>query len=294
MPQQPRNADRSVFDFGLNVRRGNRADIVVVRFTLPSSFPQIAPQATVLTEGVKHAWIDPRGNITGCPALYSWNSYNSRLYQAVTDVINEFVSHPPQIRESSGAYSRPPAVKPRPQPAKVVEESHIVLPPTPDAFPELDALSVEELRKLQDDSSAFQDLFDSLTITRTIVEMRDEIKASNKKQARANMQQKSRIEELQSEVLLKQEHVLAEWNDMKILEERQNVAMRQFDPLRLLMNLESSCNKLEDESEDVASEFLNGDIEYAEFIKRETELRKLYHLRKAKAERFRYQLKQVS
>mmetsp|Transcript_26092 Transcript_26092/g.42141 ORF Transcript_26092/g.42141 Transcript_26092/m.42141 type:complete len:328 (-) Transcript_26092:1819-2802(-) len=322
---QPRNAERTIFDFGLNVKRGYRADLVVIRVTLPPAFPNTAPQAQVLTPGVRHPWIDSNGNITGCTSLYTWNpnNYNSRLERVVSDILAEFVASPPQVQSSNyptqqqqqQQQQRPqsmqiPAATPydanrpmsernisRPmserKPARSSSEDGVLIPPVPDTFPELDDMSYEELEKIQNDDKAFEEFFAALPMPTMTVEMRDQIITSNEKQARVNLGFKERIEKLQESALLLQEEALNHWKHFKQLETRQNAAMRQFDPLRLLTQLESSSNQLDDASEALATEFLDNDISLEDFLKREMDLRKLYHLRRAKAERFRQQLKKT-
>jgi len=304
----PRNSEKSVLDFGLDVRRGQRTDRLVIRVSLPPAFPNAAPMVAVTTPGARHPWLDNSGRVVGAPALNSWNAY-SRLDAAVGEVLSHFVAHPPTIgfgpsqppypgatgNRSSAPYqssSRGSGSGAREK--KEEDDDGVFLPPVPDEFPELAEIDSDQLTKLRDDPGEFKSYFESLPMPTMAFEMREQITESNKKQAKLNLSFKERIEDLQNATIKLQEEAAEHWKRFKELEARQDVAMGQYDPLRLLTKLEASCTKLDDESELLASEFMNGDVPLNEFLTRELELRKLYHLRKAKAERFRFQLKSSS
>ncbi len=314
---QPRNQERSIFDFGLNVKRGSRSDLLVVRVTLPPAFPSVAPVAQVLTPNVRHPWLDGAGNVTGCNSLHAWNLY-SRLAAVVSDIMGEFVATPPMV----GGPPLPPSYPsssalPLPSPGGQSsstpyplsggagarnsggrsargesEEDGVLLPPVPHSFPELDKLSLDELSELTNDDKAFDKFFLAMPMPTMTAEIKEQTVASNIKQARANLAFKGRIEAQQAAVLQLRDEATKQWEVCRALEARHAAAQRQFDPLRLLTQLEASCSQVDDESEQLATELLNGELDLASFIKREIDLRKLYHLRKAKAERYRAQLKQ--
>lgn len=152
----PANRERSSFKFGLNIQKGGKTTLIVIRIVLPPNFPDAPPSADVLTPNVKHNWIDASGNIVGCSSMYSWNQY-SRLSQVAGDIMNQFVQSPPQVvdfgmnnnnnnngscqdrnsNKRNSLYKR----------ANSLEEDGVFLPPIPDSFDELDDLTLEELQK---------------------------------------------------------------------------------------------------------------------------------------------------
>ncbi|GBG24989.1 Hypothetical Protein FCC1311_012062 [Hondaea fermentalgiana] len=348
-PQCKFTPERGELDFALQLKRRDRSDIVIIRIKLPTDFPIEAPRAVVITENVRHPWIDPNGLIIGCSSLNLWTS-RSRLATVVSDILNQFISMPPQIgsmssyssstsspspsssssstpypslsqrrqststppgaRASSSGY-QPRTSMPSRQPYGMSTSSSsytnrnktdtsdqdsadmdgVFIPPVPDRIDELDGKTQAELEKLLNDEDELEKFFKSLPMPTMTNEFKSTILKSNVAQAEKNLSFKENIEQLQAEVLKLQEEAVPKWNAYKELETRQNESMRRYDPLRLLTQLESSCNKLDDESELLASEFLAEEISLPDFIKRQIELRKLYHLRKAKAERFRIELK---
>jgi len=318
-----RSPDNSVLDFGLQVSRGGQSFTAIIRITLPPEFPIGPPSANVIAPlGVRHPWIDVNGKITKCQSLIKWDSH-SRLTQVIADIIHQFVSCPPTVGDTPGypnamsqqrRQSTPPpyghttnssSVQSSAQrssmpplqsqtsarPRNDSDSDLVFIPHVPDKFPELDNMTIEELEKLQNDSEEFTSFFENLPMPTMTNDTKAQIIKNNVQQAETNLTFKDSIENLQADVLKLQQQAVARWNSFKKLEAKQDEAMKQYDPLRLLTQLESSCKKIDDESELLASEFLGEEIPLSDFIKREMELRKLYHLRKAKAERFRFELK---
>ncbi len=283
------------------MHRSGRSDLLVIRVTLPPNFPDAPPRAEVQTAGVRHPWVDKVGAIVGCSSLYSWNQH-SRLAHVVGDIMQQFVQNPPQVNASSNSTTPYPGNSQggsrdsrRSSISKTRQDSAdddgVFIPPTPDSFPELDNMTLEELKTLQSDETEFRKLFNSQNVPTMVREMHEQITKSNQDQARKNLQFKESIEQLQQDVLAQQTEAVEQWKEFEGLSKRHKTAMAQFDPLRLLTQLEASFSSLDDESEMLSREFLDEEVPLSDFIKRELDLRKLYHLRRAKAERFRSQLK---
>ena len=61
----------------------------------------------------------------------------------------------------------------------------------------------------------------------------------------------------------------------------------RYDPAQLVARLDALANELDEQTEDKATEFVDGDMDAKAFLKPFIEARTMYHLRKAKVERFR-------
>jgi ESCRT-I complex subunit VPS37 len=296
---QPHNAERSLFKFGIKVHREGQSELIIVRIMLPHDFPDCAPQVEVLTPGVVHNWVDKDGFVVGCSSLYSWNPY-SRITDVVGDIMNEFVQTPPRLindihtkaRISSSGVNARDGFEGLQVKQSEEDEDGVFLPPIPDSFPELDQLSLEELKELRDNDEKFRVFFQNQPMPTMANEMCEQIMKSNEGIARINLDFIDQTEKLQNSVLNLQHEALKHWQEFQALSARHKATMLKFDPLRLLSQMQSSLTQIDYESEILATEYLEGKVELNTFVKRELDLRKLYHLRKAKAEQFRLQLKE--
>eukprot|EP00511_Aplanochytrium_stocchinoi_P009934 CAMPEP_0204861554 /NCGR_PEP_ID=MMETSP1348-20121228/1702_1 /ASSEMBLY_ACC=CAM_ASM_000700 /TAXON_ID=215587 /ORGANISM="Aplanochytrium stocchinoi, Strain GSBS06" /LENGTH=204 /DNA_ID=CAMNT_0052011017 /DNA_START=216 /DNA_END=830 /DNA_ORIENTATION=- len=163
----------------------------------------------------------------------------------------------------------------------------LALPPVPTEFEELEEMSLEEMKKLQNDQDAFENFFKSLDLVKNPIEIRDEMHGNNIEQARKNLSYEDKLIKAKMDVDELKQEARNRREAFEVLAKRQAKALERFQPVKLLAKLDEKADEADMASEDVSSSFLSGEIDVNSFLKRYMELRKLYHLRHSKAVQFR-------
>ncbi|KAG9407848.1 hypothetical protein AC1031_021087 [Aphanomyces cochlioides] len=65
--------------------------------------------------------------------------------------------------------------------------------------------------------------------------------------------------------------------------------MTQFQPEPLVARVVDASDEADEASEEIASRFTNGEIDVSQFVAEFQPIRKLYHLRAAKVDRYTHQ-----
>jgi ESCRT-I complex subunit VPS37 len=154
----------------------------------------------------------------------------------------------------------------------------------PSSFPELSHKSAAELQHLLSDESAFQQFFDTLAAVQTMKGVRDDLARANEELARRNIAVEAEIEQLSRKVGQSGDSVDAKKREYEELVRKQQEVMKQFSTPILVERLGDAADEAEEESDAIADEFLSGDIDHKEFVKRFLAERNLFHLRSAKRE----------
>lgn len=212
--------------------------------------------------------------------------------------MNQFIANPPRV--VGGQQQQQQGPPPYPQgrggggerrQSQQGDEEHLALPPIPNEFECLRGLSVEELRKLQDDDAAFDKFFNDLELVKSPMQIRDEMRTSNVEQARKNLEFSETIEALQKEVEALEEKARVARQEFDQVAKRQQKTLDKYDPGKILKILDEKAEELDAASETVAENFKNGDTPVQGFVKQYLEIRQLYHLRRAKATQLQQQLR---
>lgn len=173
--------------------------------------------------------------------------------------------------------SRPP-VPPRPtQPAKV-----------PNSFPELDGLSLEELKDLIDKPEVMDAFLVKLESMKKLEADKEELMRKNEEIARFNLSLQSTLEGSKDELLKKCERVSELKGEFANKSQKQKELSEVLSLVQIRTRLEIAAAQAEEESDAIADEFLSKSMTPEEFIQKFLEKRKLCHSRRAKEEKIRH------
>ncbi|CAK4179584.1 unnamed protein product [Aphanomyces euteiches] len=200
-----------------------------------------------------------------------------------------------QAGYNGSAYQQPPSVQMPPvqpplvQPPKRETVSHTQAPAIPAVFPELDQLSVNQLEKLVTDRATLKAYIKNMDSVVNFMKLYDDLVEGNQELADSNLAHESSISSLQVEIeeLKHQLHTAQEGLNVKLA--KQNELMTQFQPEPLVARVVDAADEADEASEEIASRFANGEIDVSQFVAEFQPIRKLFHLRTAKVDRYTHQ-----
>ncbi|KAH9480585.1 Vacuolar protein sorting-associated protein 37A [Psilocybe cubensis] len=161
-------------------------------------------------------------------------------------------------------------------------------------FPELAHLSREDLEDLLSDPVYFQAVFHSLSYVKDLYKSQAELGLANEAIAKNNLALQQRLYDLRSETkdaFDEAKRLEARWKE---LEKEQKEVYQRFSPQFLLMRLRHSTTSQDEESEALATSFVQQESslpvesgtgtpksgrDVDDFVKEFKELRKVYHKR---------------
>eukprot|EP01135_Chromosphaera_perkinsii_P011628 Nk52_evm11s2462 gene=Nk52_evmTU11s2462 len=301
---------------------------VYVRITLPADFPNRVPVFQVRPP-LRQRWVDTQMYVVGHEKIRNWNPHIS-LGKMVSEILRDFIDHPPQLigpserssmhgtgsdrssRASLHNYGLPhsnsmpippaygsngslgtqemPARSPRTSSSNMEAPTVIEPPEVPKSFPELEVLSFDELNELLNSEEEFSNFFRKGEIVKNLGNVKDELQANNMELARKNLEREQELNASKSLLLEKNTELQALLSALMEKHQNQQSLSNMHTPARVVDNLKISVQEKDEESEDLASRLMDGDIEVDEFVKQFIGLRKLYHLRQSKLEKIQRSL----
>jgi len=258
----------------------------------------------------EHRWIDSsqQHRVIGYPNINTvdqWANSEETLGHAVAAIVKHLQLNPPTVslftnpalldmqNKSVVSQTRVPkrANQPLSPPAyetAVEEDFDINIPPIPTEFPELEFLSKDEMKQLVDDEDIFQAFLQ--TKVTNIQEFLQSNLEGTYQSAKNNLEQESELLALHTEATNLHQLLTKKGTVFATLTERQELLTERPDKRLVVRKLMVAKKEIDDESEDMASSYVNGDltdVDINEFIRTYTEKRILYHIRNAKIERLR-------
>lgn len=208
----------------------------------------------------------------------SFSSLNSPISQysplAVTTAGAMHMSGNSQITQTTP--SRPP-VPPRPsQPAKASS-----------SIPELDGLSLEELKDLSDKPEIMHLFLTKLESVKNLEVDKQKLEKKNEEIARFNLSLQSKLEGSKDNLLKKCERVSELKQEFANNSRKQSELTQALSITAIRTHLEIAATQAEEESDAIADEFLSKNITPDDFIQKFLAKRKLCHSRRAKEEKIR-------
>jgi len=284
---------------------------VVLQINLQADFPRVPP-TIIVSPVLQHPMVDPQGFLlqSAHENLLKWTVHAS-LGKTVYEIIQKLMRDSPtpvpttfttlgtnaafnpisggQQSASIPLSNYPPTSNRAPLPSVSNSTS---LPSIPSEFPELKDKSQAELTLLLSDDNELKKFFDSLSIVGTMRKVKEDLRARNEVLARENLQKEAEIDRLKRELITKQQTLGEKRNVYDSKYKKQQEIMKQFSPSAMIEKLGLLANEAEMESEQIANQFINDQMDYREFVKLFMEKRKLYHLRSAKRESLIINLRQ--
>jgi len=151
---------------------------------------------------------------------------------------------------------------------------------------DLDTLSLEELKDILNNESKRKEYINGRDKIKEMYNVKEEMSLSNKNLAEKNLSYKDNFEKLRSDLKEHQNTLKSEKEKFEFLMKEQSKYVSNFTPNQLHSSLQQAVAKADEDSEEIANDFLMGMINADEFLKKYRKSRKLYHLRAEKMELF--------
>ncbi|XP_003701158.1 vacuolar protein sorting 37A [Megachile rotundata] len=161
------------------------------------------------------------------------------------------------------------------------------------AFPELNSLTNEELKRLNEDDDKLDEFLDNHSDLKDINVAIDEAIDWVQKTAEANIAKEPELRELQSDVANKVQTVTVLKARYDQLIQRYNKLSEVFTPDHIKECLRKAADESHEESEKIAEDFLNRKIDVERFLSTYIECRKLGQARRTKEEKLAHQLNEL-
>mmetsp|Transcript_17996 Transcript_17996/g.27863 ORF Transcript_17996/g.27863 Transcript_17996/m.27863 type:complete len:385 (+) Transcript_17996:49-1203(+) len=316
------SADDTTYDTVFQTTKG---DTLILRVNVPlsSSFSSFCPAMTLAGVNARHPWIDSRMRVIGYNPLESeasWKASNLTLGQAVHAVVKHIQLNPPEILEftdsalgSIQANKKRPGAKSPPRNRRTTSQQAppsydvvanspttsppsssapnvppappISLPAIPRSFPELDALSRQELDELISDELEFLSFVHKLDISAKLRKVEDGILESNATLAEDNLANEAKLQDLLGEVKGLQETLRQKVENFSKLEAEQNALITPPDTALTMRALAKAKKQSYDDSEAFGEDWVEeNNVSVDAFCKSFIERRKIHHMRAAKLE----------
>lgn len=136
-----------------------------------------------------------------------------------------------------------------------------------------------------DNDAALVEYFESREDIKRLQEERKKIVERNEELATENLSLKPQLEEKQQELIELYAELESKRNELNDLQQQQQALADHYAPHNILARLKIAASEVEDETEAIAENFLNGDIAIDEFLKTYIPKKTLCHSRRAKEEK---------
>lgn len=286
-----------------------------LKITLPPQFPNEKPLVKV-SPIAKHPWLDDQMYVTGCGALNSFYMH-SNLGKVVKQIIEEL--------QESNSFSRLPVnlnssnakgSSNEEQPARYLnlqspssntptamlictdaidstegKNSEKLLSECKSIEELLDAVNKMPVEDIEKQSQNIDELLQYVTKMDVVTDLQSQRAAlleSNIKLAEHNLTFKPKIENAKKNLEAIFTNIETLESDFTVKCDKQEELFQVFDLNNIITNLRIAVSQAEESSEELADQFLEGNIPVDEFLKRFIDQRKLLHTRQCKEERIRY------
>nr|BAG54057.1 unnamed protein product [Homo sapiens] len=153
------------------------------------------------------------------------------------------------------------------------------MPDVPDAFPELSELSVSQLTDMNEQEEVLLEQFLTLPQLKQIITDKDDLVKSIEELARKNLLLEPSLEAKRQTVLDKMKSTF----EKKM--QRQHELSESCSASALQARLKVAAHEAEEESDNIAEDFLEGKMEIDDFLSSFMEKRTICHCRRAKEEK---------
>ncbi|XP_040346010.1 vacuolar protein sorting-associated protein 37A isoform X2 [Herpailurus yagouaroundi] len=159
------------------------------------------------------------------------------------------------------------------------------MPDVPDAFPELSELSVSQLTDMNEQEEILLEQFVTLPQLKQIITDKDDLVKSIEELARKNLLLEPSLEAKRQIVLDKYELLTQLKSTFEKKMQRQHELSESCSASALQARLKVAAHEAEEESDNIAEDFLEGKTEIDDFLSSFMEKRTICHCRRAKEEK---------
>lgn len=159
------------------------------------------------------------------------------------------------------------------------------MPDIPDAFPELSELSVSQLTDMNEQEEVLLEQFLMLPQLKQIITDKEDLVKSIEELARKNLLLEHSLETKRQAVLDKYELLIQMKSTFEKKMQRQHELSESCSASALQARLKVAAHEAEEESDNIAEDFLEGKTEIDDFLNSFKEKRTICHCRRAKEEK---------
>lgn len=159
------------------------------------------------------------------------------------------------------------------------------MPDVPDAFPELSELSVSQLTDMNEQEEVLLEQFLTLPQLKQIITDKDDLVKNIEELARKNLLLEPSLEAKRQSVLDKYELLTQMKSTFEKKMQRQHELSESCSASALQARLKVAAHEAEEESDNIAEDFLEGKTDIDDFLSSFMEKRTIYHCRRAKEEK---------
>lgn len=219
-------------------------------------------------------------NSGGLPAV------NSSLTNTAPAGSSAFVCNfPPESDVTSSANGTPSAST-----SSITEPSAEGIPDPPTRFPDLEKMSLEELRTLADERAKFDDFINRHDYTHYVKGLVGRHRAQAEKLEAEQKDAADRLKEAKDADGSDLQREIEELqNQVDKLQVSQNEWMTKFSAETLIQKLRDAIHQCEAECQRLEEQMLSGDLDFDLFLKKFLDCRKLYHERSLKLEQLKHE-----
>lgn len=281
----------------------NNVGKLTLAIELKADFPDKAPEIRVL-QRVSHPWVNQDMMVMGHNKLLVWMPQHN-LGQIVHDIAMEFQRLPPTPLP---LFARPNshALSPDPAPVALLQASQAQLenvqlavkpdipvktlvPTVADKFPELEAMSLQQLEDLLCHPDQLLTLASNQDSVRILASQRDECARTVAHLTHANMDRRQEYFECQHQAATIIRECEAKERELRPLEERMQAVSAKLSVPYLARRLKDAMSEAEREAEHIKRKFEAGEedqsVAASHFATDFLKARMLYHKRAMKRER---------
>ncbi|KAH1004964.1 vacuolar protein sorting-associated protein 37A [Dendroctonus ponderosae] len=279
-------------EFDVSFNSGDHS--LTVRVTLGGDFPKAKPLLEIRPL-IEHPWVNEKGVVNAAPGLLNFTPH-SDLGRVVQAVIREFQRNPPALASTDS--SKPSSVpkldaESRTSPSLSRYSLSPPIHPGSTMFPELNLLSTEELRFLDECDGRQIEFIEELPSVKDQNRMLDDLASQIEELAEENLRKESRLCELRQTVDARIEEVAKlAFDNERLFSIYQNLS-EKYSPRNIQEELGKAAKAAEEESEKIAEQFLHGELDVDRFLNMFIKTKAVFQLRKTKEEKLCHQLNRL-
>lgn len=303
-------------EYKIEFNAGGTAMAILV--SLSPEFPLEKPVLKI-SPVISHPWVNEKGEITNAPGLLNF-SIHSDLGRVVQAIIREYERKPPLVPtdSSSGSTSQAGSIDVAINGRSTPSYGFPTFPTTTipstysggmyqttytspsqqqflrnETFPELANLSKEELKQLSENEDLQDEFLQNLPQMKSLYEELENMITKNEELANENLSKEPILENLRHIILNKMDTMLSLKSSYDGHSLEYQKFAEKYAPENIRESLKLAAMQSDEDSEKLASRFLNGELEVEQFIHHFIEIRKLCQSRKTKEEKLSHQLKEL-
>ncbi|XP_055844700.1 vacuolar protein sorting-associated protein 37A [Episyrphus balteatus] len=271
-------------DYTIQFESGGR--IFYLNVQLGKNFPTEKPKI-IVSPLVQHHWVNSNGfDVENAPGLLNYSKH-SDLGRVVQAIIREFEKFPPPLLSTN-------EVSPNASAGSSKDGSpldNLTIPSNTDHdLPNLSAMSLDELKKLDTDPEFFDDFIEEMSVVQHLNEELDSMINQVENISRENESKESNLSELKLKLnddvtALKNLGEKCDQLNLKYIKKSE-----EFAPQHIRELLQIAASNSDTDCEKHVEQFLNGKIDVQTFLNSYTCSKKISSERKAKEERLGHQL----